>query len=130
MAGKLTIDVKSAIGDFRRYDKVTQRRFKKTLVTKGGVLKNKQFRYLFGKVKNWNNGIGSTFSVSKVKDMSVDVGPGEKVAYAWFLEAGASVNQKAKGNTFAGYFYVKNTLKSIERELITALKKDIERFKA
>ncbi len=121
-----TLDVKSAIGDFRAYDKSTQRRFVATLATVGGLVAMNQRQYLLSKAKTWTNRIGSTFSASKVKDMTTFVGPSDRVAYAWFLEEGASATQRARGNMFAGYHYVRNTLKKWERRLIVRLKKDIQ----
>ena len=121
-----TIDVKSAIGDFRAYDKATQRRFKISLLDIGGLVAMNQRQYLLSKAKTWTNRIGSTFSASKVKDMTTFVGPSDRVAYAWFLEEGASTTQQARGNMFAGYHYVRNTLKKWERRLIVSLKKDIQ----
>ena len=121
-----TIDVKSAIGDFRAYDKATQRRFVATLAKIGGLVATDQWHYLKSKAKTWTNRIGSTIGASKVKDMTVYVGPSERVAYGWFLEEGASANQQARGNMFAGYHFVRNTLKKWERRLIVELRKDIQ----
>ena len=121
-----TIDVKSAIGDFQAYDKATQSRFVATLATTGGLVATNQWYYLKSKAKTWTNRIGSTFGASEVKDMTTFVGPSDRVAYAWFLEEGASTTQQARGNMFAGYHYVRNTLKKWERRLIVRLKKDIQ----
>jgi len=124
---EFSLDVKSAIADFEKYDAKTQKRFKHTMMEYAGELADKQRAYLLSKAKTWNNNIGSTFSAGKWKRDHVEVGPGDRVAYAWFLEEGASRNQQARGNTFAGYHYVKTTLRLIKNAVTRALKKDIER---
>ena len=120
MASKFTLDVKSAVGDFRKYDKATQQRFAKSLAKQANVLKGNQWTSLHKQVKNWTGRLGSSLSAKKAGKFTYEVGPdSDRVVYAWYIEAGLG--------TFAGYHYVRDTLKSVERRLIASLKSDIQR---
>lgn len=119
MGASFTLDVKSAVGDFRKYDKVTQQRFSKTLATQAHVLKSNQWTHLHSQVKDWTGRLGSSLSAKKAGKLTYEVGPSPHIVYAWYIEAGLG--------TFAGYHYVRDTLKSIERRLIASLKGDIQK---
>ena len=120
MASEFKLDVKSAVGDFRKYDKATQRMFAKSLATMADVLIGNQWTSLHKHVIEWSGTLGSSLSAKKAGKFTYEVGPdSDRVVYAWYIEAGLG--------TFAGYHYVRDTLKSVERRLIVRLKSDIQK---
>lgn len=121
-----TLNVKDAVKDFDKYDAKVQKALTENLATQSWVLSGKQRNYLHGKVKanptgRWTGRIGSTFAAKKRDALNYEIGPGERVAYAWWLEKGLPTS------TFKGYHYVRETLKQFAKPFITSIKEIIER---
>ena len=117
---EFTLNTREAIGDFRRYDKKTQQRFKATLATFAQVAAGAMKDYLHSKVKNWTGNLGGSIHPEKEGDLTYAIGPDEfKIEYAWYIEKGLG--------SFKGYHYVRDGIKSIKNRFIKALKRDIER---
>jgi hypothetical protein len=129
---EFTLNAKEAIGDFRKYDAKTQKRFKATLATFAQTAAGEMKGHLRSKVKNWRGHLGGSIVPEKKENgWEYDVGPDAnksseagRVVYAWFIEEGAPPGMN---NSFKGYHYVRDGLKAIKDRFFKALKKDIER---
>ena len=116
----LTLDVRSAVGDFDRYDQKTQQRFGRTLLTTAMLVESTQKAILRNRVKKWTGRLASTISISKGDRFTRLVGPDvARAAYAAWIEWG--------GGKFKGYHYVRDSVKKHRKGFINRLKKDIER---
>ena len=118
------LNTKSAIGDIRKYSKETQRLLRKEMENKAWELSTHQEKYLYKKVKAvppvLTNFLGTSIGVD-MKGDTWEVGPNtERVEYAWYIEAGAAASQKARGNNFAGYWYVRNTWRAFNKKKFKA----------
>lgn len=121
----ITLNVKSAIGDFRKYDKATQQRFARTLGGFAFNVKDKQHSILKkGVLGNptgkWTGRLAGSLSPEKQNKFTWAIGTDDsRVSYASWIEDGG------RGG-FKGYHYIRNSLKGIKSKLTAALKKDID----
>ena len=128
---KFKFNAKEVIGDFREYSEKTQKSMRASMAYHAHILAGEQKIYAYNRIKNSETGLlGSAMRGRRSKEgkNTWEAGPvAEDVVYAWYIEAGASESQKARGNTFAGYHYVRDTfgprVKKVERSLKRLIKK-------
>jgi hypothetical protein len=121
----ITIDVKSAIGDFTKYDQKTQGRFKRTLKTYATRMSNDQHKHLKSRVKKWTGNLGGTISPEKKGEFTYEIGPDNKRAeYAEYIEYGSKAEAGEIGH-FAGYHYVKHSVNRYMNKFFKAIKRDV-----
>ena len=132
MSSRFTIDTRKAIGDINKYSTDTQRLIRAEMDTQAWTLSGEQEKFLYKRVKAkppiLTNNLGSSIGVTSRDKNNWYVGPDEKkVVYAWYIEEGAAASQRARGNTFSGYGYVKYTFRPMKKRITNALRKIISR---
>ena len=125
-SGIKVINLKQVVGDFREYDRNTQKAFARTMAETANEVAQKQRDILDAKTKNPTPLLILTVAEDRKKWWHIEVGPDtSKAVYAWYIEAGSTAAQKAKGNMFKGYHYVKNSAKGLTKTLTKRIKVDM-----
>jgi len=116
----MVLDTKKAIGDFRQYDKDTQKAFRRTLREFAGQISARQKEILRAKVIDRTPWLELTVAPDRKKWWHYLIGPDtEKAVYAEWIETGG------RGG-FKGYHYVRDSVKGMMPKLTKALKQDIK----
>ena len=115
------VNARKVIKDFNDFDKATQKRFKDTLWEYAANISGQQILILRRKVKVWTGTLASTIEPTKYGSdgLTYLIGPDiQKADYAEYVESGQ--------RSFAGYWYVRDSVKKYKGKFIKALKRDIE----
>jgi hypothetical protein len=142
------INAQQVVGDLRRFDRDSRERMQKTLFIYAKKIEANQIMILRKKVKNWTGRLASTIEAEKIAKYAWKIGPNTNRAnYAEWVESGRGPvtpknaeylrfkigrGKKARWVTtkyvkaFAGYFYVRDSVKKYRLAFIMRLKRDIE----
>ena len=130
-SGIYIANMSEVIGDFRSYDKNTQKAFRKTMSKAATEVRRTQRRVLRLRVKEWTGTLAK--SIMKVltskgsrNNITWEIGPAVDTPYYRFIEEGGQPYGNPSAKRFRGYWYVRNSVKPIRVRLRYNLSKDIK----